>query len=193
MARMSMLPSHVLAGFWKGRRPPPGWRSMRIAVAAMIAYLVSLPLTKEEAPVLAPLAALLVMQATVHQSIISGARRVGSVAVGVIVAAFLSSLIGLTWWSIGIAVFAALLLGSLLRLGEWGTEVPVTALLLLAVTSQRAFATDRVYQTLIGAAVGVLVNLVLVPPIYVQSAGDALVSLGRSSAKSLADVARGLR
>src|SRR3954463_3823125 len=108
MARMFMSPSHVLAGFWRGRRPLPGWRSMRIAVAAMLAYLVSLPLTKEDAPVLAPLAALLVMQATVHQSILSGARRVGSVVVGVVVATFLSSRLGLTWWSVGLAVFVAL-------------------------------------------------------------------------------------
>src|ERR1700712_148086 len=148
MARMSMLPSHVLAGFWKGRRPPPGWRSMRIAVAAMAAYLVSLPLTKEAAPVLAPLAAVLVSQATVHQSIVSGARRVASVVAGVLLAAFLSSLVGLTWWSIGVAVFAALLFGSLLRLGEWINEVPVTALLLLSVSAQREFAIDRIYETL---------------------------------------------
>src|SRR3954452_821483 len=148
MPRLPVKPSAVLGSFRRGRRPPPGWRSLRVAVAAMVAYLVSLPLTKEAAPVLAPLAALLVMQATVHRSILSGARRVASVAVGVMMAAFLSSLIGLTWYSIGIAVFAALLIGSLLRLGEWVTEVPVTALLLLAVSGQREFAIDRVYETL---------------------------------------------
>ena len=79
-------------------------RSLRVAVAATLAYVVSLPLTDDKAPVLAPLAALLVMQATVRRSLVSGARRVLSVCAGVILAAFLSSQIGLTWWSVGLAV-----------------------------------------------------------------------------------------
>lgn len=193
MPRLGPRRSRPLGTYWRLRRLPPGWRSMRIAVAAMLAYVLSLPLTNDKAPVLAPLAALLVMHATVRQSLVSGARRVLSVAAGVILAAFLSSEVGLTWWSVGLAVFVALLLGSALRLGEWVTEVPVTALLVLAVSSQRDFAIDRVYETLIGAAVGVLVNVLLVPPIFVQSAGDALVALGREEAHLLHDVANDLR
>src|SRR3954452_236063 len=193
MPRLAVPRSRPLGTYWRLRRLPPGWRSLRVAVAATLAYVISLPLTNDKAPVLAPLAALLVMHTTVRQSLVSGARRVLSVCAGVILAAFLSSQVGLTWWSVGLAVFASLIVGSALRLGEWVTEVPVTALLLLAVSSQRAFAIDRVWETLIGAAVGVLVAVLLVPPIFVQSAGDALVALGREEAHLLHEVANGLR
>src|SRR3954466_5837814 len=131
MRRPALLPARGSRPEWNGHRLPPGWRSLRIAVAATIAYVVSLPLTGESAPVLAPLTALLVSQATVHKSLGWGARRVVSVVAGVFVAAFLSSVIGLTWWSIGLTVFAALLLGALLRLGDVVNEVAITALLVL--------------------------------------------------------------
>ncbi len=193
MRRPALLPARGSRPEWHGYRLPPGWRSLRIAVAATLAYLVSLPLTGHGAPVLAPLTALLISQATVHKSLISGGRRVLGVIAGVVIAAFVSSLIGLTWWSIGLAVFSALLLGALLRLGDVVNEVAVTALLVLAVSGQRDFAFDRLWETLIGAGVGIAVNVVLVPPVYVQSAGDSLVVLGRSMAGLLSDTADGLR
>ena len=193
MPRLFLLPSRSGRPGWNGWRIPPFWRSMRIAVAVMLAYLVSLPLTQEAAPVLAPLTALLVSQTTVHKSVVSGAQRVVSVIAGVMVASFLSSVLGLSWWSLGLTVFAALLLGALLRLGDLQTEVAVSALLVLAVSGQRAFAIDRVYETLIGAAVGVAVNVILAPPVYVQPAGDALVALGSAMAEVLSDAATGLR
>src|SRR4051812_48171010 len=117
MRRPALLPARGSRPEWHGHRLPPGWRSLRIAVAATLAYVVSLPLTGESAPVLAPLTALLVSQATVHRSLVSAARRVAAVVAGVLIAAFVSSIIGLTWWSVGLAVFSALLLGVLLRLG----------------------------------------------------------------------------
>lgn len=188
----ALLPTRGPAAEWHGYRLPPGWRSLRIAVAATLAYVVSVALTNEGTPVLASLTALLVSQATVHKSLISGARRVLSVVAGVFIAAFVSSIVGLTWWSVGLAVFVALLLGALLRLGDVANEVAVTSLLVLAVSS-RDFAFDRLWETLIGAAVGLAVNVLLVPPVYVQPAGDALMSLGRAMADLLAKTAEGLR
>jgi hypothetical protein len=193
MRRLSLLPDVGPRPEWNGHRLPPGWRSLRIAIAATLAYVVSLPLTGETAPVLAPLAALLVSQTTAHKSLVSGARRVLGVVAGVLVAAFLSSIIGLTWWSIGLTVFAALLLGALLRLGDVVNEVAITALLVLTVSGQRDFAIDRLWETLIGAAVGVAVNVLFLPPVYVQPAGDALITLGRAMAAQLSDTAAGLR
>src|SRR3954453_17074633 len=193
MRRPALLPARGSRPEWHGHRLPPGWRSLRIAIAATLAFVVSLPLTGEDAPVLAPLTALLVSQATVHRSLVSAARRVLAVLAGVLIGAFVSSIIGLTWWSVGLAVFTALLLGVLLRLGDFTSEGAVTALLVLAVTGQRDFAFDRLWETLIGAGVGIAVNVLLVPPVYVQPAGDALMSLGRAMAELLSDTAEGLR
>ena len=156
---------------WRGRGTPPGLRTAKTTLAAVISWELARRLTGSEAPVLAPLTALLVTQLTVVETVTEGLQRVGSVVVGVLLAVGLASLLGLQWWSIGLVVFASLAVGQVLRLGPSRLEVPISALLVLVVGGQSGVARARVLETLIGAAVGVAVNVVVAPPVYVQSAG----------------------
>ena len=48
-------------------------------------------------------------------------------------------------------------------------------------------AGTRVLETLIGAAVGVAVNVLVAPPVYVQPAGEAIVELAEAMARLLRD------
>jgi hypothetical protein len=128
------------ARYW-GRGDPPGWRTAKTALAAVLAYLLALALLGgQPPPLLAPLTALLVAQVTVFRTVTSGIERVGSVVAGVLVAVLLSQVVGLTWWSLGIAIFLSLVIGRLLRLGEHTLEVPISAMLVLAVTGQAGTA-----------------------------------------------------
>jgi uncharacterized membrane protein YgaE (UPF0421/DUF939 family) len=138
--------------------------------------------------VIAPLTALLVTQVTVVQTITGSLQQVGSVVAGVLVAVLFSETFGLHWWSLGLAIFASLALGQVLRLGTHWLEVPISALLVLAVGGQPgAVAWPRVVETLLGAAVGVAVNVVLAPPVYVQPAGEAIFELADDMARLLKD------
>lgn len=139
-------------------------------------------------PVLAPLTALLVAQLTTYQTVASGLERVASVLAGVLLAVGAASLVGLTWWSLGAVVALSLVLGRLLRLGSNLLEVPISAMIVLAVGGDARQAEGRVTETLIGAAVGVVVNLVVAPPLQVRPAAEALAEL----AGRLAEVLRGL-
>ena len=59
-----------------------------------------------------------------------------------------------------------------------------------AVGGAEGAALDRVYETLVGAGVGVAVNVVIAAPLYVQPASDALGELAERMAaflKQLAD------
>ncbi|MET7602588.1 hypothetical protein ABZS96_08645 [Streptomyces avermitilis] len=56
-------------------------------------------------------------------------------------------------------------------------EFAVTGMLVLGVGGQRTEAVRRVIETLIGAAVGVLLNTVVAQPVYVQPAGEAIRDL----------------
>lgn len=187
-ARVLLPPEDSSRLRWRGRRQIPGARSVKLTLSAVLAYAAALAATGDRAPVLAALTALLVGQATVHTAVTSAGRRIASVVAGVIVASFLSTAVGLTWWTLGATVLAALLLGSLLRLRESLLEVPISAMLVLAVEGSRPFAVDRVYETLVGAAVAVAVNVVLPPPLYAQAAGDALQTLGTAIAQLLTQV-----
>jgi uncharacterized membrane protein YgaE (UPF0421/DUF939 family) len=91
---------------------------------------------------------------------------------GVLIAVGVASYVGLTWWSLGAVVAASLIIGRLLRLGAHLLEVPISAMLVLAVGGAEGAALDRVYETLIGAGVGVAVNVVIAAPLYVQPASS---------------------
>lgn len=147
-------------------------RTARLTGAAVIAYLVAQALFPGTQPLTGPLTALLVVQGTLYSTLTAGMRRVASVVAGVLVAVLVSSVVGLTWWSLGAVIAAALLVGHFLRLGEHVLEAPISAMLILGVGSLAgSAAASRIGETLVGAGVGVLVNVLLPPTLRLSSAG----------------------
>src|SRR5580704_17780945 len=122
----------------------------RLTATAVFAYLLTWFLPGTARSVLAPLTAVLVVQATAYQTVRSAFQRVVSVTAGVLVALAFSAAVGLTWWSLGLIIVAALLLGSALKLGEHMLEVPISAMLILSVDTGAA-ASGRIVDTLVGA------------------------------------------
>ncbi|MEE1941213.1 aromatic acid exporter family protein [Streptomyces sp. TRM 70361] len=159
------------------RREPVVVQTLRSTAAATIAYAAALWLTDARAPLLAPLTALLVVQVTLYATITSGITRVNAVVAGVTVAVGFSALVGLSWWSLGLLILTALVVGHLVRAGDFINEVAISAMLVLGVTRATDLALNRVLETLIGAAVGLLFNLLFVPPVWVQPAEEALQDL----------------
>ncbi|WP_103381851.1 FUSC family protein [Pseudonocardia dioxanivorans] len=193
----------TVASFVRGRRPRydelvrrvgrPGLRLAKTTIAATLAYVVADWIGTSTGPVLAPLTALLVVQVTMYQTVTQSVQRVASVLAGVLVAVAVAHFVGLTWWSLAGVVAVSLLLGGLLRLGPHLLELPISAMLVLAVGGAPAVAGSRIYETLIGAAAGVLVNVVIAPPLYLQPAGEALGELADRMARFTDALATALR
>ncbi|MEU1200594.1 aromatic acid exporter family protein [Streptomyces sp. NPDC005813] len=163
----------------KRRREPVVLQTLRSTAAATIAYVVAVHLSPEPAPLTAPLTALLVVQVTLYSTITTGVRRVNSVVAGVVIAIGFSSLVGLTWWSLGLIILASLIAGHLVRVSEFVPEVAISAMLVLGVTRVGDTAWARVVETLIGAVVGLGANLVFPPPVWVGAAGESIEDLAR--------------
>ncbi|MGW7569945.1 FUSC family protein [Streptomyces tendae] len=165
----------------KWLRDPMVVQALRSAAAASIAYVIAVRLTpdKSAAPLTAPLTALLVVQVTLYATLKMSFRRVNAVVAGVLVAIAFSQLVGLSWWSLGLIILAALGVGHLVRAEEFTAEVAISAMLVLGVTSHGSLAWARVVETLIGAIVGLVFNLVLAPPVWVEQAGESVVGLAR--------------
>jgi gas vesicle protein len=163
----------------------------RLTGTAVCAYLLALLLPDTSArPTLAPLTALLVVQATLFQTIHSAVKRVLAVTAGVLAAVALAEYVGFSWWVLGLLTAGALALGMLLRLGNEILEVPISAMLIFATGSHSA-ATSRVLDTLVGAVAGLAAGL-LFAPVRVQPAKEAVAGLTRQMAELLGQMATGL-
>jgi hypothetical protein len=180
---------------WRGDGSPLGLRTAKTTLAAVVSWELALLLPGSQPPVFAPLTAMLVTQVTLVQTITGSLQRVASVVAGVLLALGAAALLGLHWWSIGLVIFVSLALGQVLRLGPHRMELSVSALLVLALGGTPGIARTRLLETLIGAGVGVAVNAVLVPPVYLQPAGEAIYELADDMAGVLegaaADLAEG--
>ena len=176
----------------RGDGSPLGLQAAKSALAALLSWELTQRLPGRQPPLLAPLTALLVIQVTLVKTITGSLQRVASVVAGVLLALAVADLVGLHWWSVGLVVFVSLAIGELLRLGQHRLEVPITALLVMTLGGTPGVARTRLLETLIGAGVGVAVNAVLVPPVYVQPAGEAIYGLAGAMARVLEGAADGL-
>jgi len=149
----------------------------RLTATATFAYLLALLIPASTSrPVLAPLTALLVLQASLYQTIRHGIRKVISVTAGVLVAVGVSEFIAFSWWQLAMVIAGALLIGRVLRLGDDLLEVPISAMLIFSSAGTHVAATGRIVDTLVGTAAGLAGGLVFAKP-RVQPAREAAGTL----------------
>ena len=183
----------LTAGVERRRSRPRSILVVRAGIAAAVSYMVARQLHLSPSPVLAPLTALLVVQTTVQETLVSGVQRLLSVLAGVVLATTLSAVVGLTPLSLCALVIAALAVGKLLRLGANVVEVPVSAMVVLAVHGQAGQAHLRIGETVVGTIVGVAANLVMLPPVYLEPSVRAVRDLAAQTQELLLVMSLGLR
>ncbi|WP_157581502.1 FUSC family protein [Phycicoccus sp. Root563] len=172
-------------------RPTLAW-VLRLTSAAVIAWLIAGRVTGISTDLTAPLTALLVVQASAFSTLRMSVLRVGAVLTGVLVAVAFSALAGLSWWSLAAVIAASLVLAKVFRLGEQALEVPISAMLILAVGSPDVAAEARVALTLVGAAVGVVFNLLLPSAVPSGRAGLAVLRVAYAMADCLDRASRSM-
>jgi hypothetical protein len=172
------------------RAQPKANYIVRLTLTAVAAYGVALLLTGSSRPVLAPLTALLVLQATLYQTIRMAAQKVAGVTVGVLAAVGVAAYVPFSWWVLGMLTAMTLAIGMALRLGDNILEVPISAMLIFSVDTHAA-ATSRIADTLIGAGAGLAAGL-LFAPLRVQPAKEAVGELTERMSALLGEMAAGL-
>ncbi|WP_448811291.1 FUSC family protein [Agromyces bauzanensis] len=160
---------------------------LKSAVATIAAWLIAGWVVQGQLPVFAAIAALLVVQPSVNQSLGKAVERSIGVILGVLVASGLSLLLGQSTWVILVAIVVAMLVAWGLKMTPvTSNQVAISAMLVLALgASSPEYALDRVLETLIGAAIGIVVNALIVPPVAVAPAREQLSRLGGELAASV--------
>jgi hypothetical protein len=164
-------------------------RAARLTVPAVLAYVVAHLLFPHAQPLTGPLTALLVVQVSLFATLTTGLERVLAVVSGVVLAVLVSSVVDLTWWSLGGVIALAIVIGQMLRLGDHLLEVPISAMLILGVTSAETAAVSRIAETLVGAGVGVLFTVLYPPPVQTRTAGEAVEAVAACTGEVLDRVA----
>lgn len=192
-------------------RTPVGWlaRALRVpgrerrilvqtakaTLAATAAWLLATLVLRLPQPFLAPYAAIFLVEATVYRSLRGWIQQVGSVATGVLLAAVAGRLIPSQAVALAVVVFVGLLAGNWRRFGESGVWAGVTGMLLISYGTARdpVLLGDRLLETALGAAIGVAVNTLILPPLYgerLATATDRLATALADLLESLADLVR---
>jgi hypothetical protein len=161
--------------------------SLRITVAATASYLVGSLLFPGTQPLLAPLTAMLVVQVTPLSLLASGLDRVVAVVAGVVLAVGFATVVPLEWWSLGLLIMVSITIGQFLRLRSNLVEVAISAMLVLGVGAigAEAAAWQRIAETLVGAAVGILTTLAFPPKVATADAGRAIDGLANAVSELL--------
>ena len=119
---------------------------------------------------------MVVIQVAPVSLLVSGLDRVVAVVAGVALAVGFAAVVPLEWWSLAVLLMAAITIGQFLRLRSNLVEVGISAMLVLGVGNLGAedAAWQRIAVTLVGAAVGIGVNLLWPSKVPSADAGKAV-------------------
>ena len=140
---------------------------VKATIATVVAWVLADTWLDLEQAFLAPWVALLTVHATVYRSVLRGGQSVAATFLGVLLAYAVFELLGYGPLSVGLGVLVGLLLARLPPLRLEGVAVATTALFLLTLggTSEESELVDRLLATAIGVLTGIVVNLLVVPPL----------------------------
>jgi Aromatic acid exporter family member 1 len=167
----------------------------KAAAAAVAAWLLAVYVFDLPQPFLAPWSALLTVHATVYRSISRGVQQVSATVLGVLLSFVLAEMLGINGVSLFLVMLAALLLARVGVLREEGVTIATTALFVLTTGygEQQHMLGDRILATALGISVGVLVNLLVVPPLNDRSAAQHVDRIDERLGALLRDIAESVR
>ena len=146
-------------------------------------------------PFLAPWAALLTVHATVYRTFARGLQQVGAAVLGVLLAFAAGAVFGVNAASLGVMLLLAMAAGTTRALRDESTTAAATALvvLLAGYSGDLGMLGARLSDTVIGIAVGLLVNLLVWPPLRDRTAARQVDVIDDRLGALLSDIARGMR
>ncbi|WP_240799864.1 FUSC family protein [Streptomyces sp. A1277] len=168
-------------------------QSLKAAAAAALAWAVTGWWLAAPMALMAPWAAVALVQGTVYRSLRSAVELLAMMASGTLLAAGAAAVTGDTMAAMLIALPLTVLLGNWAPVGEQGLYAPTTALFVLAYGSYSLPAVGhRLLETAVGAAVGVAVNAIVLPPVHSLRVRTLACALPRDCSLLLHDLSEGI-
>lgn len=171
--------------------------AMKAALAAGIAFFIApfMPGSAADYPYYAPLGALVAMYENVSGSMRQGLQTLVGLALGIGLAFMLFSLGEPSPLTVAIVMGLGVILAGLPRIGSGSDWIPTAALLVLLVGGHDPdrFSFGYLVQMGAGVTVGIVVNLLVFPPLHFKAAALSLAELRLALSRQLADMALALK
>lgn len=179
-------------------RDPLTWASVsqlgKTVIAAVVAWVLAVHVFHLAQAFMAPWAALLTVHATVLGTVRRGVQQAAASVLGVLIGFAAWRIFGLDAVSLAAAVLAGMLVGSV-RGVRADTTTAATAVVVLTTgyIDKSGMLAARLADTGIGIAVGLLVNVIVWPPLRDRSAANQIDVIDDRVGDLLADIAAQLR
>ncbi len=169
----------------------------KAAIAAGLAFFIApyMPWSAADYPYYAPLGALVAMYENVSGSMRQGVQTLAGLAIGVGLAFLLFSLGDPSPLNVAIVMGLGVILAGLPRIGSGSDWIPTAALLVLLVGGHNPdkFSFGYLMQMGVGVTIGILVNLLVFPPLHFKAAALSLAELRLALARQLWDMSEALK
>ncbi|WP_097224191.1 aromatic acid exporter family protein [Streptomyces sp. OV198] len=165
----------------------------KAALAACVAWAVAGWWLQAPMAFVAPWVAVVLVESTVYRSLAHGLQQVAAIAAGTMVATGVALVLNNTMVTMVVVLPAVLLLVQWQRLGSQGIYAATGALFVLT-SGQVSLATSgaRIAEAVFGAVVGITVNALVRPPVYLRDTRAALQDAACEAQEILDAVAEGL-
>jgi uncharacterized membrane protein YgaE (UPF0421/DUF939 family) len=171
--------------------------ALKAALAAGLAFYIApyMPGSAADYPYYAPLGALVAMYENVSGSMRQGIQTLVGLALGIGLAFMLFSLGEPSPVTVAIVMGLGVILAGLPRIGSGSDWIPTAALLVLLVGGHDPdrFSFGYLVQMGAGVSVGIIVNLLVFPPLHFKAAALSIAEHRLALSGQLADMATALK
>lgn len=164
---------------------------LKSVIAGTGTWWLAVNVLESPMPFLAPWSALLTVHATVYRSLARGTQTTVASAIGVGVSFLIGHFLGVNVATFALALFVGLLGARIRWFRDEGVAIATTAIFVLGsgFSGQEALLGNRLVEVAVGVAGGVVVNLLLIPPLRDQQAARYVDSINRRMGSVLVDMA----
>ncbi|GAA1137137.1 FUSC family protein [Nesterenkonia lutea] len=163
---------------------------LKTVIAGTGAWWVSTAVLESDLAFLAPWTALLTVHATVHRSLSHGIQTTIASSIGVGLSFLIGHFLGVSLWTFALALLVGMTAARISWIRDEGVAIATTAIFVLSsgFDDQAPLLNDRILEVAVGVAAGVLVNLLIVPPLRDNQAGRYVDSINERMGSVLVSI-----
>lgn len=168
---------------------------LKASIAGTLAWFFVITVLHSEVPFLAPWTAVLTVHPTVYRSFSRGVQTSIATLLGLGISFVIGQFLGVSVWTFGLALLVGLLGSRIPWLRDEGITIAVTALFVLAsgYNQDNPMLVERLLEVCAGVVIGIVVNLLVVPPVRDRQAAKYIDELTDRLGDSLTEMADALQ